>query len=119
MLNFFNNIKKIDDNDNDDDVKEHYTPVRYNPGGDNVSKILYGLFLFFSLVVMAIELWEQTKPQKLIKTNNVVNGSVPVLPTVSTAPVLPTVSTAPAVPVLPKVPVVPVLPKVSISHKTT
>jgi hypothetical protein len=107
MLNFFNNIKKKDDNDNDDDddddVKEHYM-VSYKPGGDNVSKILYGLVIFSSFVLIAIELWEQKKPQKLIKTNNVVNGSVPVLPTVSTAPVLPIVST---------------VPKVSTSHKTT
>ena len=35
MLNFFNNIKKKDNNDNDDDVKEHYN-VKYlshNPSG--------------------------------------------------------------------------------------
>jgi len=109
MLNFFNNIKKKDDNDNDDDVKEHYM-VSYKPGGefDLVSFILFGLVIFFTLVGLVFsgyEWWQQKKQQKLIKTNNVVNGSVPVLPTVSTAPA---VSAAPAVPVVPVVPVVPI-----------
>ena len=44
MLNFFNNIKKNDEDE--DDVKEHYS-VKYNPTGENdiISKIFFGLVI--------------------------------------------------------------------------
>jgi hypothetical protein len=89
MLNFFNNIYKNNNEDKDKDVKEHYaipwSKYKHNEN-DPIYTTLFVLIIVSSVLAAGMEWWNNRKQQNLIKTNNVVNGSVPVSSVSSVSP---------------------------------